>query len=118
MQEPPEMSLKRKALFLSLAWAITAAAMTIIWPISWTFFWAFAYYSPVTWLLSFVAERFLSKQSDNFPIVVGWFYYLALTIVALWPKRRLWFYIIYALLLISLALNVEGCREWSHASFS
>jgi hypothetical protein len=51
-------------------------------------------------------------------MAVGWLYYIALAIATLLSKRRFWFYILYAAILISLALNVEGCREWSQAKFS
>jgi hypothetical protein len=118
MQAGPDISLSRKALLLASAWAAAALAMTIIDPSSWSYFWMFAYCSPVTWILSYAGAEALVQGLVYALTAVGWLYYVALGAAALRSNRRWRTYAIYALLLISLALNVEGCRQWSHASFS
>ena len=118
MQPTSDISFSRKALLLASAWAAAALAMTIIQPSSWSYFWRFAYCSPVYWLLSYAGAQVADDWWIYSLIVVGWLYYVALVAAAFWSNRRWRTYFIYALVLISLALNVEGCREWSHASFS
>jgi hypothetical protein len=118
MQATLDISLSRKALLLASAWAAAALAMTIIDPSTWSYFWMFAYCSPVTWLLSYAGAVTIVQGLVYALVVVGWLYYIALVAAAFGSNRRWRTYAIYALLLISLALNVEGCREFSHASFS
>jgi len=52
--------------------------MTIITPSSWSYFWRFAYCSPVMWLLSYAGAPVLDMV--GLLVVVGWLYYVALTV--------------------------------------
>jgi len=118
MQVTSDISASRKALFFASAWAAAALAVTIIDPGSWSYFWMFAFCSPITWLLGYAGARVSDPGWVRSLTVVGWLYYAGLIAAGFRSNRRWLTYIIYALVLISLAVNVEGCREWSHASFS
>ena len=118
MQATSDISFGRKALIFALAWAAAAVAVTIIDVRSWSYFWMFASCSPITWLFSYGGARVSGPSWICSLTVVGWLYYAGLVAVGFWSNRRWRTYMIYAVMLISLALNVEGCREWSHASFS
>jgi hypothetical protein len=118
MQATSDISVGRKALLFALAWAAAAVAVTIIDVRSWSYFWMFAFCSPITWLFSYSGARVSDPSWVRSLTVVGWLYYAGLVAAGFWSNRRWRTYMIYAVMLISLALNVEGCREWSHASFS
>jgi hypothetical protein len=111
MQATPDVSFNRKVLLLALAWGATASAMTIIRPSTWCYFWRFAYVSPITWLFSYAGVPIINEWAIDYLIVAGWLYYIALVTLTIRSSRRWHTYVLYALLLISLALNVEGCRE-------
>jgi hypothetical protein len=118
MQATSDISVRGKALLFGSAWAAAALAVTIIDPKSWSYFWMFAFCSPITWLFSYGGAQVTGPLWVRSLTVVGWLYYAGLVAAGFWSNRRWRTYTIYAVMLISLALNVEGCREWSHASFS
>ena len=111
METTSDISFKRKALLLTSAWVAAALAMTIIRPSSWSFFWLFANCSPITWILGFLVSSMTTGLWLYSLMAVGWLYYVALTVCTFKSNRRWVSYGIYALILASLALNVEGCRE-------
>lgn len=113
-----DISVRRKALLFASAWAAAALAATIIDTKSWGYFWMFAFCSPITWFFSYSGAQVSNPSWVRSLAVIGWLYYAVLVAAGFWSNRRGRTYTIYAVLFISLALNVEGCREWSHASFS
>src|SRR5215471_13035143 len=118
MQPTSDISAGRKALLFALAWAAAAVAVTIIDVRCWSYFWMFAFCSPITWLLSYCGAPVSGPSWVRSLTIVGWLYYAGLVAAGFWSNRRWRTYMIYAVMLISLALNVEGCRQWSHVSFS
>jgi len=91
----------RRFILLFVAWLLTAIA-TIPFTI-------YPKYFPIG------LGRFFSEQSPDSPssiwfMRVGWSIYIGLTIGALFLRRRLFFYIMYFVLCLLLALNCVGCR--------
>jgi hypothetical protein len=118
MQAISDVSVRRKVLLFASAWAGAALAVTVIDASSWSYFWMFAFCSPITWLFSYGGARVSDPLWVRSLTVGGWLYYGGLVAAGFWSNRRWRTYTIYAVMVVSLALNVEGCREWAHARFS
>jgi hypothetical protein len=67
-------------------------------------------------VLSFCGEP-SSKVPFVFGVVVGWLYYLLLTIWSLRAKSRKSFIRVFIVLCISLILNVAGCEALKHSTW-
>jgi len=86
MHSDSDVPFSRKVLLLASAWAAAALAMTIIEPSSWSYFWRFAYCSPVYWLLSCAGASVSDDWWIYCLIVAGWLYYVALVAAAFWSN--------------------------------
>ncbi len=63
---------------------------------------------------TFLGDHVSPALRNAWPL--GWLLYLTLTIVLLCSHNRNWFYGLYLVLLVLLALNVVGCESLRQAS--
>jgi len=78
MQATSDISVGQKSLIFALAWAAAAVAVTIIDVRSWSYFWMFAFCSPITWLFSYGGARVSGLSWVYSLTLVGWLYYAGL----------------------------------------
>ena len=93
------------------AWLAAGAAMALL-------EWSLAVFNPVQ-ILWFPLGLFMFLGRLLAPLLilpVGWAYYVALTVAALRANHRTRYYVLYAVLCVSLALNCAGCHSLWHAN--
>jgi hypothetical protein len=102
-------SFRAKLRWWAIAWAATATIMTVSAPNCWTFFWLFPVFFPFGFFLLGVFGL-----DDTRLIILGWLYYVVLSVWGLSAKHRHVFFWIFTFLCISLLLNCVGCHAILH----
>jgi hypothetical protein len=104
---PDEISLSRRLLLCAIAWVV-ALVVTAPDP------------RAIVLLPMFpmgLAALFGAKGVQPSFLILGWFPYLLHAVISLACSKRLWFYLLYAILIVALICNVAGCHKMLH-SFS
>lgn len=100
-------ALSRRCWLWLAAWAVTIGIMAI--PFSGDFLkipWLFPIgFPPIMILLHFVT----GSDAGYFLVLVGWLFYLALTIYGLRQNKRIRYLATYTILCVCLVLNMGGC---------
>jgi hypothetical protein len=108
MNQSPEISKRARIKLWVAAWVVAAIATAIPQPSVLLFAFLFP-----TGLVEFVPEKLvpLDPPDSGYICLFGFYIlYIGLTIIALLQSRRLWYFILYAVLCGILALNVAGCH--------
>jgi hypothetical protein len=108
--------------YVATAWALSIVAIVFITRGTLAYIWPFPSLSPAGAPVLF-SLIFLDPDSHNgtqlaFAAVVGWLYYLGLTILALRAQSERLFFWAYISLLVSLMLTLGGCEAMKHADWS
>jgi len=102
----PTISKSRRLGLWLLAWAIAAVATVApAFPLV-ILFWMF----PVGLAAPFGAANWSSAEASYGVMIIGWLFYVALSIYALRQRKRIRYFWAYTILLVFLAFNVAGCR--------
>jgi hypothetical protein len=103
-------SRESRFLFLVTAWGVAAVAMAIPMPGVLLYFWVF----PAGLLPRTASLQWSAGIVFNASIIVGWSFYVALTVVAFLQSRRARYFVYYAILCALLATNVVSCHVILH----
>ncbi|NOS69688.1 MAG: hypothetical protein HOP33_07140 [Verrucomicrobia bacterium] len=115
MEEPREISKSSRVTLWLVAWGVALAATTI--PICIKSPEFFPYFVTSIWGFPIGTAAFAFPEHRNPPdgvvvasLVAGWLFYIALTIVGLYQKRRVRYFTVYTILCLLLILNAVGCN--------
>jgi hypothetical protein len=106
MQKPSEISLGRRVTFWLLAWA--AATVATLFPLPLAVFWLWAFPSGLYGFFNW------STGNGIGDLVAGWLLYAGISVAGLTRRKRLPFYFVFTLLVITLVFNVIGCNQGFH----
>jgi len=121
--EPSQLSKERKVALWLFAWILAGMAtmapgsiaslkdMVSLSIVLFCYSWAF----PAGLLAPFGSSDGNSPIPGIGLLIVGWSFYIGLTIYALRQRKSSRYFLIYAILVVLLALNAAGCRyEYTH----
>jgi peptidoglycan/LPS O-acetylase OafA/YrhL len=115
MAQTNEISKSRRVLLWVAAWVIALIATSI--PACIGSPGLFPYFVMSVWMfpIGTIAFAFpgLPNPPDGFSItclVIGWLFYIALTVVGLSQRCRFRYYLVYAILCVLLIVNAVGCN--------
>src|SRR5437773_10072413 len=115
MEEPREISKSSRVILWFAAWGVALAATPI--PVSIAIPGLFPCFVMYIWAFPIGTAAFAFPEHWNPPdgvvvasLVGGWLFYIALTVVGLYQKRRVRYFTVYAILCLLLILNVVGCN--------
>jgi hypothetical protein len=110
-------SLENKIVLCAVAWFVGIIGIGIV--EGGQFSWAGVFYPPMLNPVGIAALIFCGSTNEGWILSLfsGWAYYIAMTIWCLWEKRRVVFRWVFAILCISMLLNMAGCEAVKHMKF-
>lgn len=115
MEGPREISKRSRVTLWLAAWGIALAATPI--PFCIASPGLFPYFVMSAWAFPIGTAAFAFPEHRNpsdgivvASLVTGWLFYIALTVVGLYQKRRIRYLTVYAILCLLLILNAVGCN--------